>query len=118
MKLVAKLNVPYTEQQRVDFIIEYNRGQGCEIRYTMEAVEAWGKTEDEIIEDTKVAMRNIRNEYLVTYVDPKQLVLVWDSLSEEDKQSYTGYRQYLLNYPQSSSTWYEQEPLTYGEWKC
>lgn len=118
MKLKAVLKAPYTNLERNDFIVENNHNKGYEIKDTMEQLEAWEKTEDEIIEDTKVAMRNLRNEYLVTYVDPKQLVLVWDSLSEEDKQSYADYRQYLLDYPQSSPTWYEQEPLTYGEWKC
>lgn len=118
MELKAVLKAPYTNIERNDFIVINNHNKGYEIKDTLEQLEAWGKTNDELLEDTKAEMRGIRNKYLETYVDPKQLVLVWDSLSEEDKQSYTGYRQYLLDYPQSSSTWYEQEPLTYGEWKC
>ena len=61
-------------------------------------------------------VRAVRNSYLETYVDPKQLVMVWDSLSAEDKKLYADYRQYLLDYPQTEG-WYEQNPLTFDEWK-
>lgn len=61
-------------------------------------------------------VRAIRNNYLEIYVDPKQLVLVWDSLSEDDKKLYTDYRIYLLDYTKNEN-WYLQNPKTLEEWK-
>lgn len=42
-----KLEKPYTEQERVDFIVEYNHKLGYEIKETETALEAWGYTEEE-----------------------------------------------------------------------
>jgi hypothetical protein len=53
--------------------------------------------------------RAVRNSYLETYVDPKQLVMVWNSLTAEEQELYKDYRQYLLDYPQTEK-WYEQNP--------
>jgi len=47
MEIKAILNQPYTEQEKFDFIRENNRKLGYEIRYTSEAAEAWGYTEEE-----------------------------------------------------------------------
>jgi len=54
-------------------------------------------------------VRAVRNQYLETYVDPKQLVMVWNSLTAEEQELYKDYRQYLLDYPQTEG-WYEQNP--------
>jgi hypothetical protein len=64
------------------------------------------KKPDEVKEQE---VRAIRNQYLETYVDPKQLVMVWNSLSAEEQELYKDYRQYLLDYPQTEG-WYEQNP--------
>ena len=68
------------------------------------------------VEELQAEVRAVRNRYLEKYVDPKQLVLVWDSLSADDKKLYADYRQYLLDYPQTEG-WYEQNPLTLDKWK-
>ena len=47
MELKATLDKPYTEQQRIDFIINENRKNGYEIRETEEQLQAWGYTEEE-----------------------------------------------------------------------
>ena len=47
MEIKAQLNKPYTEEQRVDFIIEQNHRQGYQIKETEVALEAWGYTEEE-----------------------------------------------------------------------
>ena len=70
----------------------------------------------EAIEQKKEDVRAVRNSYLETYVDPKQLVMVWNSLTAEEQELYKDYRQYLLDYPQTEG-WYEQNPLTFDEWK-
>lgn len=61
-------------------------------------------------------VRAIRNQYLEKYVDPKQLVLVWNSLTEDEQKGYTDYRRYLLDYPEKEG-WYEQNPMTFEEWR-
>ena len=53
MEIKATLNKPYTEKQRMDFIVENNHNNGYEIRETNTALEAWGLTQDEIDEQEK-----------------------------------------------------------------
>lgn len=47
MEIKAQLNKPYTEEERMNFIVEQNHTLGYEIRETEEALEAWGYTEEE-----------------------------------------------------------------------
>ncbi|MBO7735029.1 MAG: hypothetical protein J6S67_20875 [Methanobrevibacter sp.] len=47
MELKEILHKPYTEEQRLDFIVENNHNSGYEIRETETALEAWGYTEEE-----------------------------------------------------------------------
>ncbi len=47
MEIKAELLKPYTEEQRMDFIVEQNHKQGFEIKETETALEAWGYTEEE-----------------------------------------------------------------------
>lgn len=70
----------------------------------------------EAIEKKQAEVRAVRNSYLEKYVDPKQLVLVWNSLTKDEQKEYTDYRQYLLDYPETEG-WYEQNPLMFEEWK-
>ena len=74
------------------------------------------KLEDIPVSDRENEVRAVRNSYLEQYVDPKQLVLVWDSLSADDKKLYADYRQYLLDYTKTEE-WYLQNPMTLEEWK-
>lgn len=68
------------------------------------------------IEDMQSEVRAVRNNYLEKYVDPKQLVLVWESLSVDERNIYSDYRRYLLDYTDSEN-WYLKNPLTLDEWK-
>ena len=47
MEIKATLNKPYTNKQRIDFIVEQNHRQGYEIRETETELQAWGYTEEE-----------------------------------------------------------------------
>lgn len=47
MELKQALEKPYTEEERANFIVYYNRQLGYEIRETETALEAWGYTEQE-----------------------------------------------------------------------
>lgn len=73
-------------------------------------------TDDKAIEKKKDNVRSVRNSYLEQYVDPKQLFLVWESLSQDDKQMYIDYRNYLLDYTKEEN-WWERNPLTLEEWR-
>ena len=114
MEIKATLNKPYTDKQRADFIVENNHNKGYEIQETEEALLAIYN--EPTVEELQAQVRTVRNSYLEKYVDPKQLVMVWDSLSADDKKLYADYRQYLLDYTKVEE-WYLNNPLTLDEWK-
>ena len=53
MELKAILNKPYTNKQKMDFIVENNHNNGYEIKETETTLEAWGNTEKEIQKHNK-----------------------------------------------------------------
>lgn len=53
MEIKSTLKKPYTEKQRVDFIVEQNHNNGYEIKETNTALEAWGYTDEEIAQREK-----------------------------------------------------------------
>ena len=53
MEIKATLQNPYTENEKIDFIVEQNHNQGYEIREAETAIEAWGYTEEEKQEQRK-----------------------------------------------------------------
>lgn len=73
--------------------------------------------DEKAIEVKKEQVRAVRNQYLETYIDPKQLVMVWNSLSAEEQELYKDYRQYLLDYPQTEG-WWEENPMDFETWKA
>ena len=50
MEIKDKLNKPFTDKQKADFIVENNHQNGYEIRETEAALEAWGLTAEEAAE--------------------------------------------------------------------
>lgn len=53
MKFITKINKPYTDIQRADFIVENNHLKGYEIKETETALEAWGMDEKDLLEQAK-----------------------------------------------------------------
>ena len=55
MEIKSTLNKPYTNEQRMDFIVEQNHNNGYEIRENNKTqnLEAWGYTKEEIQEQQK-----------------------------------------------------------------
>lgn len=53
MELIAKIKKPYTEEEKINFIVEQNHNLGYEIKETDEALEAWGYTEEELAQFEK-----------------------------------------------------------------
>lgn len=58
MEIKATLKKPYTEEERIDFIIEYNHNQGYLIDENEKYLQAFGYTEEEIeqAERERIAM--------------------------------------------------------------
>ena len=85
MEIKAELIKPYTENQKLDFIVENNHKKGYEIKETEFALEAWGKNSAELLEDAKQAKYNenetIRDSFLVSGVTYKNIL--WDSDIEQ-----------------------------------
>ncbi|MBR1620196.1 hypothetical protein IJ674_09930 [bacterium] len=48
MILIKRLEKPFTDAQRCNFIVEENHNKGYEIKETDNAIESWGMDEDEI----------------------------------------------------------------------
>jgi hypothetical protein len=73
---------------------------------------------EETIKVAKQAfVRDVRNSYLETYIDPVvSNPLRWADLSPEEQQQYADYRRYLLDYT-TDENWWEQDPLTFDDWK-
>lgn len=61
MEIKAKLNKPYTEHERINFIVEYNHKKGFKINEVVEGLEALGYTEEELSqqEQEKIAMLSL-----------------------------------------------------------
>ena len=57
MEIKATLNKPYTEEQRLNFIVSENHQKGFEIKETEAALEAWGYTAEELAEKQKEAQK-------------------------------------------------------------
>jgi DNA-binding transcriptional MerR regulator len=53
MEIKNRLLKPYTDKQKMDFIVQQNHTLGYEIRETSEALEAWGYTEEELEEQKR-----------------------------------------------------------------
>ena len=57
MEIKATLNKPYTEEQRINFIVENNHQKGYEIKETDAELQAWGKTAEEEQQEQEQAER-------------------------------------------------------------
>ena len=53
MKIKAELIKPYTEEQKLDFIINQNYNNGFEIKETEFSLQAWGYTKEELEQQEK-----------------------------------------------------------------
>ena len=59
MELKRKLIKPYTEEQKLNFIVEQNHNNGYEIRETETALEAWGYTTEELEQQEKTRIAQL-----------------------------------------------------------
>ena len=59
MEIKAELKQPYTDNERLDFIVEQKHKNNYEIRETETALEAWGYTEEEKQEQERERLDNL-----------------------------------------------------------
>lgn len=117
MIVVASLKKPYSDADRISFIVNYNHQLGYQINETEDALEALGYDEDEKTEQKKAEIRAVRNDYLKKYVDDRaKSPFMWDEVPEEEKALIAEYRRYLMDYTETEN-WWLVEPLTYDSWK-
>lgn len=104
MEIKAILQKPYTENERMDFIIQYNHNQGFVIEETKTELQALGYTEEELdlqekeriakLTCTKRVFALMLQELGITYTMLKQLIatneqaqLEWDLCVELERQN-------------------------------
>lgn len=110
-----KLNKPYTNAQYADLAVYCNKN-GLIIEDKGDYLEAVNSPEPSI-EDKQAQVRQVRNQYLKQYVDDRaKSPFMWDEVPEEEKALIGDYRKYLMDYPETEG-WYEQNPLTFEEWR-
>ena len=59
MEIKAELKQPYTENERISFIVEQNHNNGYEIKETETSIEAWGYTEEEKEREERERLNNL-----------------------------------------------------------
>lgn len=123
MELKAKLEKPYSNKERTNFVIEYNHKLNYIIEEIDDAILAWGYTDDEQTErriirkksETKTTRDKMINEIswrVERAREQKELGIP----TVDDYKKLLEYRQYLRDFPQSSNDWWEKEIKTYEEW--
>lgn len=89
MEIRAKLNKPYTDKQRCDFIVENNHKLGYEIQETAEALLA---VYNEPLPPTKEETAKLREQAYIKEVDvlhaQKDRKTILGTWTEEDEANY------------------------------
>lgn len=70
-------------------------------------------TSDPAIEQRKEQVRAVRNRYLEQ--TDKYLSVTDFPITDEQKEQYRQYREYLRHYPEHAD-WYKQNPLDFDNW--
>lgn len=82
MEIKAELLKPYTERQRLDFIVEQNHQNGYEIRETDLSLQAWGYTDEEKAEKEKERISHLHCTKRVLALILQQLGISYNQLKE------------------------------------
>ena len=59
MEIKATLQKPYTEEERMDFIVQYNHGTGYTIEETETELQALGYTEEELAQQERERIQEL-----------------------------------------------------------
>lgn len=109
MEIKATLNKPYTEKQRMDFVVTNNHQLGYEIRETETALEAWGYTEEEKEQQHREAIATLhltrgdvfRALLLAKGVTRAQLRAIVEQLPEETNEQSIAKEMALIDFDEA-----------------
>ena len=90
MEIKAKLVKPYTEIERENFIVEQNHNLGYEIIETETALEALGKTAEEL-QEIKKENTKFQIEKQLEELDKKRIRAVCEPSMKTETQSWLDY---------------------------
>jgi len=94
-----------------DEAVEDNQHEAAD--FVMVESEFVLKTETKAIEQQKEQVREVRNGYL----QATDIYMIADfPITEEERNQYKAYRQYLRDYT-ISENWWEVGPLSFEDWK-
>lgn len=90
MEIKTSLNKPYTQKEKMDFIVQQNHNLGYNIVETDTALEAWGKTEEEIqTEENENKKLEIQKQ--LDDIDKKRIRAVCEPSMKTETQSWLDY---------------------------
>ncbi len=90
MEIKAKLMKPYTEIERENFIVEQNHNLGYEIIETETALEALGKTAEEL-QEIKKENTKFQIEKQLEELDKKRIRAVCEPSMKTETQSWLDF---------------------------
>lgn len=90
MEIKAKLVKPYTKIERENFIVEQNHNLGYEIIETETALEALGKTEEEL-QEIKKENTKFQIEKQLEELDKKRIRAVCEPSMKTETQSWLDF---------------------------
>ena len=90
MEIKAVLNKPYTEKQKIDFIVEQNHNNGYIIEEAENNLNALGYTQEELDEqEQKRKNADIKNQLEI--LDKKRIRAVCEPSMKTENQSWLEY---------------------------
>lgn len=93
-----------------------NENQEYSIRENGEYYEVY-KLPEPTTEEKQEQVRAVREQYFAEYVDwYQEKPLLWEEMTEKEKQEIADYRKYLMDYTKEEN-WWEKNPLNFEEWK-
>lgn len=94
-----------------DEAVEDNQHEAAD--FVMVESEFVLKTDEKAIEQQKEQVREVRNGYL----QATDIYMIADfPISEEERNQYKAYRQYLRDYTKGEN-WWEESPKTFEDWQ-
>ena len=104
MEIIAKLNKPCTETERMNFIVEQNHQKGYEIKETEDELQAWGYTQKEKDEQEKERISKLsltKREVLLALFDDKGITpeQIKAQLDERGKIEFDYANEYFRGNP-------------------
>ena len=109
MEIKTQLNKPYTEKQRISFIVEQNHKLGYEIKETETALEAWGYTEEEKEQQEQMRISKLhltrgdvfRGLLMAKGITRSQIRALIEGMSEETEEEKLAKEMALIDFDEA-----------------